>query len=162
MADHLQSDEDVEHILKLAVQKSFGETENLRQRMEATAQELGITPEQLAEAEARYIEQKATDERLAVTREQEERDWMVFRREQVHEFVSHLATYVAVNAGLFGIDWFAGSSHSIDWAYWPLMGWGIGVAVHAANLLAKFSADNMKEFRRWQKKRRKNPDLSAQ
>jgi hypothetical protein len=41
---------------------------------------------------------------------------------------SHIATFVVVNAGLFAIDWFTGGG--INWAYWPLFGWGIGLVAH--------------------------------
>ena len=43
-------------------------------------------------------------------------------------FFIHLAVYCIVNVLLFFIDLF--SSPGLNWFYWPLMGWGFGLAVH--------------------------------
>ncbi|MCA0361946.1 MAG: hypothetical protein LCH41_12960 [Armatimonadetes bacterium] len=59
-SEHLQSDSDVEAILGLAMEKS-GTTTSLRDRLQATAQELGISPEALAEAEEEYRQAKAEE-----------------------------------------------------------------------------------------------------
>lgn len=52
------------------------------------------------------------------------------RVEALKGFYAHLAVYAIVILGLFlinlatdGADW---------WFYWPLLGWGAGVAIHAA------------------------------
>ncbi|MFB0515048.1 MAG: 2TM domain-containing protein [Candidatus Neomarinimicrobiota bacterium] len=50
------------------------------------------------------------------------------RVEEIKGFYIHLLVYVCVNAGLFGIN--ALSSPSYWWAFWPLLGWGIGLLVH--------------------------------
>lgn len=47
---------------------------------------------------------------------------------QGRSFQRHLAVYVLVGAFLVHRDW--SSNQAIVWAHWPLMGWGIGVAVH--------------------------------
>lgn len=55
-------------------------------------------------------------------------------RERVEEklgFISHLAAYVIINAFLFFIDY--RSDRAIDWAFWPLIGWGIGLLFHGLN-----------------------------
>ena len=52
-------------------------------------------------------------------------------RAQVREiryFYSHLAIFAAVNLGLFIVDLLTGGG---TWFYWSLLGWGIGLAVHA-------------------------------
>jgi hypothetical protein len=46
----------------------------------------------------------------------------------------HLAVYVAVNALLIVIN--LATSTAYLWFWWPLLGWGIGVALHALALLA--------------------------
>ena len=45
-------------------------------------------------------------------------------------FFIHLTAYVLVNALLIGIN--LGTSTQHLWFKWPLMGWGIGILVHAA------------------------------
>jgi len=51
------------------------------------------------------------------------------RVEAVRGFYVHLVVYLIVNAGLFLINML--TSPGTLWFYWPLIGWGIGVAAHA-------------------------------
>ena len=51
------------------------------------------------------------------------------RVKQIRGFYTHLATYVFVNTLLFLIDLMA--SPDTLWFYWPLLGWGIGIVLHA-------------------------------
>lgn len=51
------------------------------------------------------------------------------RVEETKGFFIHLGTYVIVISALFAIDLLTGSG--IQWAYWPALGWGIGIAIHA-------------------------------
>jgi hypothetical protein len=41
----------------------------------------------------------------------------------------HAAVYVLVNLGLFVVNML--TSRDSLWFYWPLLGWGIGLAIHA-------------------------------
>lgn len=43
-------------------------------------------------------------------------------------FRSHLMAYVVVNAGLLAIDLL--TSPGEYWFYWPMLGWGLGLAAH--------------------------------
>ena len=45
------------------------------------------------------------------------------------ELYIHASTYLVVNALLFLLNVFATPGHW--WFYWPLFGWGIGLASHA-------------------------------
>ena len=45
-------------------------------------------------------------------------------------FRSHLMAYVVVNGGLVAINLL--TSPGYFWAAWPMLGWGIGLAAHAA------------------------------
>lgn len=44
-------------------------------------------------------------------------------------FRTHLIVYAAVNAGLVIVNVMAKPEHY--WFYWPLIGWGVGLLVHA-------------------------------
>ena len=46
----------------------------------------------------------------------------------------HLAVYVAVNALLIVIN--LATSTGYLWFWWPLFGWGLGLALHALALIA--------------------------
>ena len=48
-------------------------------------------------------------------------------------FYIHLSVYILVNAGLLLINLL--SSPAALWFYWPLLGWGIGLAAHALAVL---------------------------
>ena len=63
----------------------------------------------------------------------EERRQQAIRRIRAkREFQVHFAVYLAVNA-LLVVIWAMTSAESF-WPIWPLLGWGIGVAAHAASV----------------------------
>lgn len=51
------------------------------------------------------------------------------RVEALREFYVHLTVYVLVNLMLFTINML--TSPDSLWFFWPLLGWGIAVALHA-------------------------------
>lgn len=55
------------------------------------------------------------------------------------EFAIHLVVYVLVCGLLVGIDLAGGTSGrtvlGLDWAFWPVGGWGIGLILHAVATL---------------------------
>lgn len=59
------------------------------------------------------------DERYAAARK---------RVKDVKDFYVHLLVYICVNIALFLINLL--SSPGVWWFYWPLLGWGIGLAIH--------------------------------
>lgn len=65
----------------------------------------------------------------------EEGDAMDFARRAVKEraeFYYHLMVYVFVNAILVIVDLGVGDGRflGLDWAFWPILGWGLGLAGH--------------------------------
>jgi hypothetical protein len=65
---------------------------------------------------------------------------------RLKEFYVHLSIYVAVMTLLFFIDLVTGDGW---WFHWPLMGWGVGVAMHA---LGVFGLDRVFGAE-WEKKK---------
>jgi hypothetical protein len=55
------------------------------------------------------------------------------RVKALRDFYTHLAMYLAVNLGLFAINMVTNREHL--WFFWPLIGWGIGVLIHAISLM---------------------------
>ena len=47
-------------------------------------------------------------------------------------FYKHLAAYVLVNVALLAIN--LATSPGTLWFYWPLLGWGVAIAAHAARV----------------------------
>jgi hypothetical protein len=62
--------------------------------------------------------------------EDELRRLAIRRADMKLAFRSHLIAYAMVNAGLFAINVLSSPGHW--WFYWPMLGWGIGLAAHAA------------------------------
>ena len=55
----------------------------------------------------------------------------VERAKELRSFYGTMAAYVAVNVFLFFVDVLTGEGW---WFFWPLLGWGIGMAVWAIYL----------------------------
>ncbi|MGI9612938.1 MAG: 2TM domain-containing protein [Acidimicrobiales bacterium] len=65
------------------------------------------------------------------------------RARSQREFYGHLSVYVLVSALLVVIDVAGGSGAStflgLDWAFWPIGGWGIAVLLHAVRVFGPSS-----------------------
>lgn len=61
--------------------------------------------------------------------QEEERQYRLARRRVVQKkkFYSHLTTYLVMSAFFFVLN--AVTSFGTWWFYWPMLGWGIGVAM---------------------------------
>ncbi|HEX9122418.1 MAG TPA: 2TM domain-containing protein [Actinomycetota bacterium] len=53
------------------------------------------------------------------------------RADELQGFYIHLTIYALVNLGLFAINAITRGDGGAWWFYWPLMGWGIGILIHA-------------------------------
>ena len=64
----------------------------------------------------------------------EERKYQEAKRRvrAIRGFYVHLVVYVLVNTFLFLLD--ITMSPDVLWFYWPLIGWGIALAMHAASV----------------------------
>lgn len=149
MAEHRHySEEEAEEILRLATRKEA--TGGIpRDRLVEMAAELGLSPDQVQRAEQEYL----------ATRD-EEVERKKFESHVLRKLWSHVATYVAVNAGLVGMDLVADGR--IDWAYWPLLGWGIGLACHIASVFWSSADDEAKTFREWKATHQRTPLTAEQ
>ncbi|WP_217527442.1 helix-turn-helix domain-containing protein [Vibrio cholerae] len=64
----------------------------------------------------------------------------------IKSFYSHLITYLVVIAFLFALNLFTSSDYI--WAWWPALGWGIGVINHGLNAFEVFDLFGAK----WEKR----------
>jgi hypothetical protein len=144
---HLQNDHDVEQILRIAVQLPGGHEElGLRERLEISARELGVTPQQLAEAEKRYAAEKSL-----------KADMEAYVREAKWGFVAHLIPYIAVNSFLTVMSLKDGEF----WFIFPLAFWGIGLIAHAAGVFNQRSEEFRTEFKKWREKKNAEVELTS-
>ncbi|MCO5251797.1 MAG: 2TM domain-containing protein [Candidatus Kapabacteria bacterium] len=115
MSEKLYSKEDVDRILKRAIDASpsysgsITESELLR-----IASELNIDPAQV---------RKAMTEDVAVNEFESAKE--IYRKRKRSSFYEHLTAYVIVNGFLVGIDYM---TPGISWSIFPILGWGIGLA----------------------------------
>ncbi|MBX3118293.1 MAG: 2TM domain-containing protein [Fimbriimonadaceae bacterium] len=139
--EHLKSDEDVDKILRIAVKLPGGTgTADLRSRLQAAADEMGITPEQLEEAEKRYAEEKEHQDALET-----------YVQEQRSGFLANLFPYLIAVALFFFLDF--RKDGTLSWFWWPTLGWGVGVFFHALSVFNRKSQSFQKEFARWKRRR---------
>ena len=57
-------------------------------------------------------------------------------------FGIHALVFVLVNAGLFAIDAAGGGAR---WAHFPLMGWGLGLAIHGIVTAVALQGDGLRD-----------------
>jgi hypothetical protein len=126
-------DDEAEQILNLAASMSSPAGQMTRERLMETAAELGITPEAVEEAEKQVMAERE-DRRLRAE----------FDAHRRHEFYNHLSSYLIVNV-IFVVM----SVHAGFWAIWPILGWGIGLAVHAQATFFKGGDCYREEFQAW-------------
>lgn len=133
---NLKSEDEVEAILSLAIRKS-GDDLDLKSRLMETAKELGISEEAVLQAAKEFSAKKAVSTDLAEYQEYRKRG-----------FVQHLVPYVVVNAFLFFM------ARGDSWWIYPLLGWGIGLAIHFGNTFLTKPSITDDEFLTWRMKRR--------
>lgn len=151
--NHLESDDDVEEILRLAIRRSGGDTDVLRHRLMMSAAELGLSEAEIQAAEQEYLSQKQALATSASEKQLEQQEWREWRRMKLHDFIQHLGVYLAVNAFLAFVD-FRGDN-AFSWSQWAAAAWGIAIVIQLVGLIASRNGDDMAEFNRWRKKRRK-------
>ncbi|MDD3458352.1 MAG: 2TM domain-containing protein [Weeksellaceae bacterium] len=64
------------------------------------------------------------------------------RVEELQGFYWNLASYIIINAFLAFLD--IREDGHYNWAFWPLIGWGIGVTFHAINVFGIFNSSDWK------------------
>ncbi|MBS1708923.1 MAG: 2TM domain-containing protein [Armatimonadetes bacterium] len=154
--EHLQSDEDMEAILRLAVRRSPFD-DDLRSRLRQTADELGITPEQLAAAEAEYALKKKQDETTRAEREAYETDFAAFRKSRWNGLYQSIGSYISINLLLHAINYAttggtmiqAGGRFAHYWAIWPLIGMAFPLFGRFVRVVFASREEEEAKFRKW-------------
>ncbi len=143
MSEERYSEEAAREILKRAVDLQGLDRDFSRQQLLEMADELGISPDALAKAEQGWMAEQGTlEERRA-----EEAERRTFERERRRGYYSHLATYLIINTFLFFINLI--SSPGEFWFFYPLLGWGIGLAFHTWSTFQSDGDEYEEEFIKW-------------
>lgn len=117
MGDRRYAPEEVTAIVASAVRRQRERGDISHDELLEVAAELGIPRQDIDEA-ARHL---ATERDM-------ERARALWRDRQKRGFYGHLASYAIVNFFLWQVDVLTAGS---TWFYWPLLGWGMGLAFHA-------------------------------
>ncbi len=132
MPDHtLRTGEDVDAILKIALNHEVTSGDELRHRLQQSASELGISPEALAKAEEIYLTEKKVDQFMAAKKA---------------GLQAHMVSFVSTNV-LLHVIWYLTSRDF----YWPgivLASWGVFLASHWFFVKQRPNI-NDKHFQRW-------------
>jgi hypothetical protein len=144
------SEETAKEILKRAIdlQGDHSEADFSREQLLDMARDLGISEASLAKAEQNWLAEQTVSEEERMTVEER----AAFERHRTQEFRTHLATYLIVNTFLFIIYLVTGASH--PWFIYPLLGWGIGVAIHAVTSYQQDGYNYEQELIQWRAKRK--------
>lgn len=148
--EHIESDEDVEEILKLAIRKDapLEGGGSLRDRLDAAATELGISDEALAAAEAEY--------RAGKNEELLRKEFQKARKGKAKSEALGLLTPILI---VLAIDFFT-SNMVLGRLSWSLLVSGILVAVGIGKLVpVLFNPEGSEEeFDDWLKQREKREE----
>ena len=113
------TEEEVSAILRRALERQGSSSAITYDELRETAKELGIDPLAL---ESAIGEQQIVGEYEAARAE-----YRIHRRQK---FFEHFRSYLIVNMVLFVIDLLTSGG---EWFFWPLFGWGLGVAFDASD-----------------------------
>lgn len=135
-------DDAMQEILRRAMHKEAAEGGQLRDRLLSAADELGISHEAVLLAEMEYQDDRKKAQELAA-----------YEAESRKGFNIHLTTYLAVNIFLIVVNFFTFSQGDrAPWSILPILGWGIGLVIHAVVWRRKPDW-NDEEFQRWRRRR---------
>lgn len=134
-------DDEMSEILRLAIRKQEGSTGDLQQRLLDAADELGIPHSTIVEAEKEY--------RLSEFRRKE---MAQYRKENRNGLRIHLGVYAIINVFLVLINLITLQEDKEIWFPYAILGWGIGVAIHAFVACRTVDWDD-EEFQKWRAKR---------
>jgi hypothetical protein len=143
------SESDAQEILRRAASSHTSAGGLSRDELLRTAAELGVSPEAVARAEAEYFAER-----------EQNRDIDEFRRQHRAEFRTHLVIYAIINIFLLCINLLTSADHL--WFFYPLLGWGIGIAIHGYTTYNEDTSEWRKEFEDWKRKREWQPSNSLQ
>ncbi|HVT11633.1 MAG TPA: 2TM domain-containing protein [Fimbriimonadaceae bacterium] len=152
--ERFYDEKEAEEILRLAASDSQAVTAMTRERLLATASELGITEDAVVRAEQRLAEKRAEEERQKA----EAAEYAEFRASRRRQLFSSLGGWLSTSVVLVGLNLL--TSHAITWSVWPVGVWGL---VEFGHLLeAIFAPRNDKEqFERWRRRRRRRSERDA-
>lgn len=132
--------EEIQEILQLAIARQGNDDDELsRHQLLEIAQELGITPEILAAAEADWL-----------TRQRSDRDRQAFHQYRREQLQQKAIRFAIVNGFLISLDWLSG--HQLSWSLYPLFAWGLLLTLNTWRTTQTQGEDYEQAFLQWQRR----------
>jgi len=138
--ERFRDSDPVAEILRIAMQNEVGVESSLRQRLLATASELGISENAVVAAQEQWEKERREQELL------EE-----YRGHLKRELLTHTGIYLVINLILVMISMI--TSPHYFWAIWPILVWGIGFGCHTVINMIQLSNPGGPEFEKWKLRR---------
>lgn len=142
------SEEQVDQILRYALAKRTNGQNLTKQQIYEIASDMGISESDFLAAVQQWQSTQS------IRQEQVE-----FDKYKQKSFNSNFLKYAIVNSFLVALNLF--TSGKIGWAIYPLLFWGLGVALDAWSTYQKESDEYEKQFQKWQRKQKRD-QLTAQ
>ncbi len=139
MAQDYRQDE-AQQILQLAIARQARNDELSRAQLLEIAEELGISPDEIQVAEGEWQARKVEAEQRQAFNALRRSKW---QRQAVN--------YLIVNAFLVLLNLVTG--HTLSWALYILLGWGVGLALGAWRAYQTQGEEHEKAFQFWRRKR---------
>jgi hypothetical protein len=137
------NEEQVQQILHKAIARKGARQDLTRDQVREIAADLGISDTDFAIAEQEWLNQSVQD-----------RERIVFDTYKKKKFRDHLLKYALVNAFLIGINLL--TSNNVSWAFYPLLGWGLAVALDAWATYQTDSTEYEKQFEQWSRQQKRS------
>lgn len=135
----LYSEDEVREILNRAAGMQLKGRDFSRDHLVEMASELGISTEQVVAAERAWLDEQRDDE-----------EFKRFLSQRRQGFRQQVITYVLVIGFLAAINLF--TSPDFFWFVFPALGWGMGLAFGASNMLQTEGEEVEKEYDKWLEK----------
>ena len=146
--------DEAEEILRAAIRRSVDQgapgtrqTPVSAERLSAMAAELGVEQDVLAAV----LGERAAGALIEAEQMGEAKLREIFIGERRHEIVPHAIAFVLIQALLLGINLM--TTPQVPWFFFPLIGWGIGFAIHAWLTVPTRGPAFEASFDRWRRKR---------
>ncbi|NJK60596.1 MAG: Pr2TM family membrane protein [Oscillatoriales cyanobacterium SM2_1_8] len=137
MEPETYSDQEVQEILQRALARRAQGSDRLsRERVQEIAAELGVSEAEYCQAEQEWQRQRGENQ-LAQT----------FATQKRRRFRDGLVRFAIVNAFLMSLDFWG--HHRLSWSVYPLLGWGLGMALDAWVTFNPQNPTYQKQFTAW-------------
>jgi len=131
--------EEAQAILQIAIARHTEEGELTRSQLFEIAEELGIAPTTLAEAEQQWALQQ-----------QESVEIQAFDQYQQQRFQGHLIRFVVINLVFFIINWLAAGT--LSWSLYIFLFWGAGLSLQAWQTYWPPEEQYRRRFETWRRR----------